>query len=373
MNMRQVWGLAGGFFFVYILITLTNKPHAPTKRAGGTEPQASAAAVAPEDATATVAPAAQAPADGRVRGFTLLPPDGKSFAGEAVAGAMAGIARQGAGWVALEPPIAQPTGTSTEIPADPAASLTLEGVRDGVRAARAAGIKVMLRPRIVAGDGTPPEKLAPSDPEAWVVSYAKAIQPYVSMAEAEKVELVCLGTRLAAMQDAEAWKATIEEVRKGYAGKLTYAASHDDETGFRKVAFWPLVDYVGVDAYFPLATVGSPQARHLEEGWAKAVDAVETWRAGGGVDKPVLFTSAGFPSLVGAAADPGHPDNRAPEDEKLQAAAYETFFKVVWPKPWLAGVFWHTWAPGADLHDPYALAGRPALDVVRTNFAGANQ
>lgn len=369
MNMRQVWGLAGGFFFVYILITITNRPTVPSKPDDAA--QASPAAVAPEDA-ATSPGAAQAPADARLRGFTLLPTDGKRLADAALADAYAGIARQGAGWVALQPAIAQPTGASAEIPADPAASLVLEDARGGVKAAKAAGLKVMLRPLVVAGDGTARDRLAPADPEAWVTSYGKALAPYLAMAEAEQVEVVCLGSRLATVQGAEAWKKVVEEARAAYHGKLTYAASHDGEQGYKKVAFWPELDYVGIDAFFPLADSPSPQARHLEAGWTQAADELEAWRSGGGgSDKPVLFTSAGVPRLVGGAADPGHPDTRAPEDEKMQAAAYEAFFKVMWTKPWLAGVFWHTWHGGPDLHDPYALVGRPALDVVRTNFAGA--
>lgn len=369
MNTRQVWGLAGGFFFVYILITLTNKPAASPRR-DASEPRATtAAAVAPEDAAASPAP--QATGDARIRGFTLLPPDGRQFGGDALKASIADIARQGAGWVAIQPPINQPTGKSAEVPADPASSLVLEDVRSGVKAAREAGIKVMLRPQLVAGDGTPREQLQPPDVEAWLTSYGKALQPYLAMAESEKIEVVCLGSRLAATQQAEGWKPLIEEARKAYAGKLTYAASHDPEAGYRKVTFWPLLDYVGIDAFFPLADVGSPQVRHLSEGWKLASESLESWRGTAGLDKPVLFTSAGFPRLVGAAADPGHPDNRAPEDEKLQAAAYEAFFQVMWAKPWLAGVFWHTWTGGPDAHDPYALAGRPALDVVRTHFTGA--
>ncbi len=368
MNMRQVWGLAGGFFCVYILITVTNRPAAPSRREAA-EPQAAPSAiVAPEDAAAS--PVAPQAAERRIGGFTLIPADGKQLAGESLAGSLSDMARQGAGWVALQPPINQPTGQSAEVPADPATALVLEDARNGVKAAKAAGIKVMLRPQLVSGDGTARDKIAPPDAEAWLASYGKALQPYLAMAESEKVDVVCLGSQLAAVQQADGWNPLIAEARKAYTGKLTYAASHDDGTGFRKVAFWSALDYVGIDAYFPLADVGSPQVKHLEEGWSRAAESLEGWRTAGGSSKPILFTSAGFPRLVGAAAAPGAPDNRAPEDEKLQAAAYEAFFKVMWGKPWLAGVFWHTWSGGPDLHDPYALAGRPALDVVRTNFTG---
>jgi hypothetical protein len=40
------------------------------------------------------------------------------------------------------------------------------------------------------------------------------------------------------------------EIRKIYTGKLTYAANWDD---FDKVPFWKELDYIGIDAYFPLS------------------------------------------------------------------------------------------------------------------------
>ena len=372
MNMRQVWGLAGGFFAVYILITVTNRPVAPTR--GGDAPGKAAAAspaAAVEDVAAT--PAAAQAGSGRLRGFTLLQPDGSQFAGAALAGTLSDIAGHGASWVALQPKIQQPTGEAAEVAEDPAAAQVLEDLRSGAQAAKAAGLKVMLRPLLQVGDGTARDRIAPPDAEAWVASWSRALQPYLALAESEKVEVVCLGSRLGSVQATEGWLKLIGDARAAYSGKLTYAASHEAEAGYRQVPFWTHLDYVGIDAFFPLTDAASPQAEHLEAGWARAAEEIEAWRPDGAADRPVLFTSAGVPYLVGGAADPGHPDNRAPEDEKMQAAAYEAFFKVMWAKPWLAGVFWHTWNGGPDLHDPYALAGRPALEVVRTHFGEGAQ
>jgi hypothetical protein len=367
MNMRQVWGLAGGFFIVYIAVTLTHKPTVRPKRA--TAPDAPAAAPAAPGGDAVPAPAQALGA--RIHGFTLLPPDGKHVGSEEAARAYRAMAAQGGSWVAIRPAIAQPAADSAAVPADPAASLLVEDARAGVKAAKDAGLHVMLQPIVTPGDGAPSEALAPSDPEAWLASYGRALEPYLAMAEAEHVDVVCLGTRLGRAQGAAAWPKLIEGARGAYAGKLTYAASHVPESGYKAVAFWGALDYVGIDAFFPLADVAGPQAKDLEAGWRRAADELEAWRGGGGAEKPILFTAAGLPGLVGAAAAPGRQDKAAPEDERLQAAAFAAFYDTVWPRPWLAGVLWHTWAEGADGRDYYALAGRPALDVVKAHAGDA--
>lgn len=364
MNMKQVWGAAGGFFFVFILISLTNKP-----RVGTDDRRATPAPDATSAAAFSVAP--EAPALGeRLRGFTVIPPDGQRYAGDSLAIACRAIVATGAGWVSLAPTLNQPKGASDGVPAPTDAAIA--DLREAVKAAKAASLKVLLRPLVQGEDGTRSDALAPPDAAKWLTTYRDALEPILALAEAEGVEIVSIGSKLGKLQEDPGWPDLIAKARRTYKGKLTYAASPDASAGYGQVGFWKDLDYVGIDAYFPLTDAVGPQAKDLEAGWTRAAEGLESWRSGAAPDKPILLTSAGMPRLLGSAAAPAEPDLAKPEDEGLQTAAAEAFFKTVWTKPWVAGVFWHTWSGFANRQNPYALDGHPALEIVKTHFSTGN-
>lgn len=361
MNMKQVWGAAGGFFFVFILITLTNKPKVTPKDERPTQPEASVVAGQPS------ADPAQAVGGDRLRGFTMIPPDGSHYVSAGADTAYREIAQAGGNWVALAPLMTQLKADTPALPAPSEAQL--EDLRGAVKSAKAANLKVFLRPLVGADDGTRSDGLAPPDAAAWMKSYRAAIEAWASLAEAEGVELLAVGSKLGKLQEDAGWADVVTSVRRKYKGQLTYAAAPDAATGYGQIAFWRELDYVGIDGYFPLTDAVGPQAKDLEAGWTRAAEGLEGWQGAGGAGKPILLTSAGVPRLVGAAAAPGVPDRSKPDDAKLQAAAEEAFFKTMWTKTWLAGVFWHTWSGFGDRQNPYAHDGFPALEIVKSNFA----
>ena len=61
------------------------------------------------------------------------------------------------------------------------------------------------------------------------------------------------------------FKQLIKDVRAVYAGKLTYAENWDC---YADVPFWSDLDYIGMDAYFPIAEGSNPSEQELEEGWS---------------------------------------------------------------------------------------------------------
>ena len=56
----------------------------------------------------------------------------------------------------------------------------------------------------------------------------------------------------------------ILKIKEVYKGKLTYAANWDE---FKRVPFWKALDYIGVDAYFPLSDKKTPTVAEFEKGW----------------------------------------------------------------------------------------------------------
>lgn len=143
------------------------------------------------------------------------------------------------------------------------------------------------------------------------------------------------------------WRRLIAEVRAVYGGKLTYSANWHRE--FEEVAFWDDLDYVGIQAYFPLADKHSPTVEELMAGWRRHLPAIET--VARRTDRPVLFTELGYRNSADAAIEPWRwPDwverMFGATDAETQARCYEAFFRTFWHRPWFAGAYIWKWFPG---------------------------
>jgi hypothetical protein len=94
------------------------------------------------------------------------------------------------------------------------------------------------------------------------------------------------------------WEHAIEAVRGAYHGPLTYAANFDQ---YRDVGFWPALDLIGINAYFPLRTLDDPVADEaglydaLVRGWRRIFAEIDAFEREAGIpDTPVLLTEIGY-------------------------------------------------------------------------------
>ena len=79
-------------------------------------------------------------------------------------------------------------------------------------------------------------------------------------------------------------------MRTHYPGPLTYAANWWQE--YDRIAFWDALDYIGVNAFFPLSQAANPPLATLRQSAAQiAQEIAQVHRLTG---KPVLFTEVGF-------------------------------------------------------------------------------
>src|SRR5262249_28895385 len=136
----------------------------------------------------------------------------------------------------------------------------------------------------------------------WFDNYRRFILHYASVAQAEGMEVLCVGAELvsATRGHESEWRRLIAETRAIYHGRLTYAANWDRE--FEQIKFWDALDYIGVQAYFPLAGGDHPTLDDLKKGWAPHVEHLAALSRR--FDRPVLFTEIGYASAPGAAARP---------------------------------------------------------------------
>ncbi|RSK33972.1 hypothetical protein EI290_09720 [Hymenobacter metallilatus] len=293
-----------------------------------------------------------APTDGRLRGVSWV-------AGDSVSALdLEPLRRAGVTWIAQTPFGWQPSATGPEIRLSTGNNRHYWGESDrGIRltAARARqhGIRTLLKPHLwLRNGGTWPGDIAmtsEADWQQWFANYSRFILHYAQLAEASQIEALCIGTELehaSGPTHEAAWRQLIRQIRAVYHGQLTYAANWSGE--FERVPFWDALDFIGVQAYFPLATTNSPDKATLLRAWRgplKRLEAVQKQFA-----RPVVFTEAGYKTTPDAAIQPWTwPDRMAllsKADETTQATCYAALFETFWARPWFKGLFVWKWYPG---------------------------
>jgi hypothetical protein len=252
------------------------------------------------------------------------------------------------------------------------------GARSIAARARAHSLGIILKPQIWLRGGAWTADIGftrEADWITWESSYRDYLMHTARLAEEIDAELLIIGTELSnPVQKRESyWRELITRIRTIYSGPLTYGANwHED---YEDVPFWDALDYVGVQAYFPLTERNSPSISDMRIGWRPHMGAME--RISQRENLPILFTEIGYRSIAYAAAEPWRWPTReeathTDPDYGLQADLFQTFFETVWPQPWFAGaIIWKMYPEGAR-SDRRALdftpQGKPAQGLIRRHF-----
>ena len=184
-------------------------------------------------------------------------------------------------------------------------------------------------------------------------------------------EIYCIGTELEEFvkNRPEFWKQLITKVKAVFKGKLTYAANWDEYT---RISFWAELDYIGVDAYFPISEAKNPTKTQMSEGWQKWKIQLENISKKEG--KPILFTEFGYRSMDYTGKKPWLVDRGEMEvNLTAQADATQVVFDELWREGWFAGGFIWKWfihyekSGGID-DNRFTPQNKPAEDVIRNNY-----
>ena len=254
------------------------------------------------------------------------------------------------------------------------------GIRTLAEKAADRGIGLILKPHLWLGtyDSSGQSRNAIGfDTEAewtqWEAAYTRFLMHYAHLARDTGADVLVVGTELAraARERPGFWRALIEKVRSVYGGELTYAANWYDE--YETVPFWDALDYVGVQAYFPISEDTMPSTKDLVRGWDTHVDALGEVAVRAG--RPVLFTEVGYRSVRTAAAKPWVWPNRTTDtasdaDPALQARLYEALFTRFSDVPWFAGAVLWKWHPTRNANRPLGFTpqGKPAETIIQRAF-----
>ncbi len=243
--------------------------------------------------------------------------------------------------------------------------------------ARAAGMKVILKPHIWIGRGEWRGSIAPEggDWASWWKSYRTFILYYAEMAERLDAEAFVVGVELVSALEAhpEEFARTVAEVRKVYSGKITYSANWDE---LHPPKLWRQLDAVGVQLYPPLSDDPAPSIADL---CAALKPHLETWTTlAADADRPLWLTEVGYKSAPTAVKEPfGWPENLPKElrasDERLQARAYRALFEEVARHERVEAVYlWKYFTdPDTDEEGDFGFSprGKQAEEVMRKAFA----
>lgn len=248
------------------------------------------------------------------------------------------------------------------------------GASKTIQMAHELGYKVMLKPHIWvinqgwAGDFEPQSK---EQWQKWEASYEDYILTFANVADSLNVELYCIGTefRKTAVKRPEYWRGLIKKVRASYEGEITYAANWDN---YENIMFWNDLDFIGIDAYFPICQDKTPSLSAIKHGWDSVSQSIK--KISVQYDKPILFTEYGYKS-VDYAAD-GHwqyDQDTLQTNYVAQANAYQGLYESVWDKTWFRGGFlwkWHLQSPRRKkyLSKEFTPQDKPALEIIKKYY-----
>ncbi|MBK7406901.1 MAG: hypothetical protein IPJ40_01795 [Saprospirales bacterium] len=271
---------------------------------------------------------------------------------------MTPLCELGADWIAVVP-IAFSKQGQTDIRYDIAPwqwwGERPEGLRRTVELAHQAGLKVMLKPQLYLHGSWPGDIHFDNEADwhEWECNYLRFMGYMADLAQEINVDLLCIGTeiKLSATQRPDFWRDMAGQLRGCYEGPLVYAANWDEYAG---ITFWDAVDFIGIDAYFPLSETPTPSVQELQKAWKPIVRKIKKTSARYG--RPVLFTEYGYLSVDQCAYENWELEKHVrsiPVNEQAQANALEALFATFWDEPWWAGSFLWKWFPGTEEHEGY--------------------
>ncbi|TGV04126.1 glycoside hydrolase family 113 [Flavivirga rizhaonensis] len=251
---------------------------------------------------------------------------------------------------------------------------TKEGAKQYIEELYKSNIKVMLKPQIWVWHGEFTGYIEMKNKTDWSVletSYSKFILEYAQLAQEMKVDIFCIGTELEKFIENRPnyWKKLIVKVKKIYKGKLTYAANWNE---FRRTPFWNDLDYIGVDAYFPVSHSKTPTFNECLKGWKTHVQTIS--EISNKNKKPILFTEFGYRSVDYSGKEPWKSDRSMYQvNFEAQTNTTKALFETFWKEDWFAGGFIWKWfhnhsKSGGDNNSQFTPQNKPVEALIRKQY-----
>jgi len=198
-------------------------------------------------------------------------------------------------------------------------------------------MKVVLKPMLDLRTGEWRAYIEPSD--EWFKAYTEFITFWAEIAQNKGVEFFVVGCELdGTISDTDNWIKTINAVREVYKSPITYASNYDI---YEQIEFWDYLDYIGINAYFPLSNTTNPTLEQLKQGWSGYIPKLHSFSLQH--NRNIIFTEIGYRSLNGANKDPWNWERKGFKDEREQYLCYEATFETIANLSWISGLYWWNW------------------------------
>lgn len=251
---------------------------------------------------------------------------------------------------------------------------TREGVKQYIETLKKQRIKIMLKPQIWVWRGEFTGLIKMKSEDEWKQledTYSNFILTYAQVAQNTHAEVFCIGTELESfvVNRPDFWKDLIFKLRTVYKGKLTYAANWNEYT---KVPFWDQLDYIGIDAYFPLSDKQTPSVQDCKDGWMLHKTEIKTYSEK--FNKPIVFTEFGYRSVDYTAKAPWESDMELGEvNLEAQLNATHALFDEFWNESWFAGGFIWKWfhndeKSGGQNDNQFTPQNKPVEEIIRKYY-----
>ncbi len=235
-------------------------------------------------------------------------------------------------------------------------------------------IQVMLKPQLWVWRGEFTGDIKMQSEEDWLAfekAYRKFIICYAKIAQQEQIPILCIGTELSkfALTRTIYWEQLIKDIRAIYTGKLTYAANWDS---YSKIPFWCDLDYIGIDAYFPISDSKTPSNEEIILGWREHKNNIMRTQSENNI--PVLFTEYGYRSVDYAGKAPWETSRQAGSiNHEAQEELLQGIFDTFWAESWFAGGFLWKWfhnheQVGGTDNNRFTIQNKPAEAILKKQY-----
>jgi hypothetical protein len=245
-----------------------------------------------------------------------------------------------------------------------------EGIETTAVAFKKKHIQIMLKPQIWIPNGGFTGNIKMKNEADWIAfekNYEKFILFYAQLAQTSHCEMFCIGTELNSFIIARPnfWNTLIAKIKKIYSGKITYAENWDT---YKNVPFIKSLDYIGIDAYFPLDKEKTPTQKSIIASWQPIQKQMKELSKI--YNKKILFTEFGYQSKDFTTATPWDNSKTSLPNLIGQENALQVILGVFWNKKWFAGGFlwkWHDNHPevGGKKDTDYTVQNKPSEKLLQ--------
>ncbi len=235
-------------------------------------------------------------------------------------------------------------------------------------------IKIMIKPQIWVWNGEFTGYIKMTNETDWKAfedAYTSFILEYARLANDTNAELFCIGTELEGFVSERPayWQGLIKQIRAIYKGELTYAANWDE---YKRTPFWEQLDYIGVDAYFPVSDQQTPSIEDCKNGWQSHKSLLKSKSEA--LNRPILFTEYGYRSMDFTGKTPWNSDHTIESlNFEAQNNAMQALFEVFWNEDWFAGGFVWKWFidhdnVGGDHDNQFTPQNKPVAAIIQAFY-----